>query len=154
MIVVLVAVGKIRGTPYEALLQDYLRRFTSPIAVTELDERKTLSPIQLRQREGEMLAEKIPPASFVVALDPRGKIFSSENLAAFMRQHQDGGMRDICFIVGGADGLSDDILARSQLRLSLGAMIWPHLLARVMLVEQLYRTQQILAGHPYHRGSH
>ncbi len=147
-----VAVGKIRGTPYEALLQDYLRRFTSPIAVTEVDERKTLSPIQLRQREGEMLAEKIPPASFVVALDPRGKIFSSENLATFVQQRQDDGTRDMAFIIGGADGLSDDILARTQLRLSLGAMIWPHLLARVMLVEQLYRAQQILAGHPYHRG--
>ena len=147
-----VAVGKIRGTPYEALLQDYLRRFTSPIAVTEVDERKTLSPIQLRQREGEMLAEKIPPASFVVALDPRGKIFSSENLATFVQQRQDDGTRDMVFILGGADGLSDDIVARTQLRLSLGAMIWPHLLARVMLVEQLYRAQQILAGHPYHRG--
>jgi len=147
-----VAVGKIRGTPYEALLHDYLRRFTSPIAVTEVDERKTLSPIQLRQREGEMLAEKIPPASFVVALDPRGKIFSSENLATFVQQRQDDGTRDMAFIIGGADGLSDDILARTQLRLSLGAMIWPHLLARVMLVEQLYRAQQILAGHPYHRG--
>ncbi len=99
-----------------------------------------------------MLAEKIPPASFVVALDPRGKIFSSENLATFVQQRQDDGTRDMAFIIGGADGLSDDILARTQLRLSLGAMIWPHLLARVMLVEQLYRAQQILAGHPYHRG--
>lgn len=147
-----VAVGKIRGTPYEALLQDYLRRFTSPITITEVDERKTLSPIQLRQREGELLAEKIPATSYVVALEPRGKIFSSENLATFVQQRQDDGTRDMAFIIGGADGLSDDILARTQLRLSLGAMIWPHLLARVMLVEQLYRAQQILAGHPYHRG--
>jgi len=147
-----VAVGKIRGTPYEALLQDYLRRFTSPITVIEVDERKALSPLQLRQREGVLLTEKIPAAAYVIALDPRGKIFSSENLATFVRQRQDDGTRDIAFIIGGADGLSDDIVARTQLRLSLGAMIWPHLLARVMLIEQLYRAQQILAGHPYHRG--
>lgn len=147
-----VAVGKIRGTPYEALLQDYLRRFTSSTTIIEVDERKALSSTQLRQREGELLAEKIPPASYAVALDPRGKIFSSENLATFLQQRQDDGTRDMAFIIGGADGLSDDILARTRLRLSLGAMIWPHLLARVMLVEQLYRAQQILAGHPYHRG--
>lgn len=147
-----VAVGKIRGTPYDALLQDYLRRFTSPVTVIEVDERKTLSPMQLRQREGELLATKIPATSSVVALDPRGKMLSSENLATFVQQRQDDGTRDMCFIIGGADGLSDDVLARAQFRLSLGAMIWPHLLARVMLIEQLYRAQQILAGHPYHRG--
>lgn len=146
------AVGKIRGTPYDPLLQDYLRRFTLPVTVIEVDERKTLAPAQLRQREGELLATKIPAASYMVALDPHGKILSSENLATFVQRRQDDGTRDMCFIIGGADGLSDDVLARAQFRLSLGAMIWPHLLARVMLIEQLYRAQQILAGHPYHRG--
>ncbi len=91
-------------------------------------------------------------ASYVVALDPHGKILSSESLATFVQRRQDDGTRDMCFIIGGADGLSDDVMARAQFRLSLGAMIWPHLLARVMLIEQLYRAQQILAGHPYHRG--
>ncbi|MEZ5647832.1 MAG: 23S rRNA (pseudouridine(1915)-N(3))-methyltransferase RlmH [Alphaproteobacteria bacterium] len=148
----ILAVGKCRGTAYEALVADYTRRFTFPVAVHEIDERKPMTAAQLRHRETTLLIEKIPSGAYTVALDPRGKTFSSEDIANFLRQRQEDGTRDVAFLIGGADGLTDEALTVARLRLSFGSMIWPHLLARVMLVEQLYRAQQILIGHPYHRG--
>jgi len=84
-------------------------------------------------------------------LDGRGKMLDSAGLARQLGSWRDQGTAGITFVIGGADGLGDDVLARADLVLSLGAMTWPHQLVRVMLAEQLYRAQTILSGHPYHR---
>jgi 23S rRNA (pseudouridine1915-N3)-methyltransferase len=84
-------------------------------------------------------------------LDGRGKTFSSEALAKQISAWQQRGDGSVVFLVGGADGLAESVRERADLLLSLGTMTWPHMLVRVMLIEQLYRAQQILAGHPYHR---
>ncbi len=102
-------------------------------------------------READLLLSALPKGATVVALDERGKALSSVELAHRLARWRDEGAGDIAFAIGGADGLDDAVRARADLVLSLGAMTWPHLMVRAMLAEQLYRAQQILAGHPYHR---
>jgi 23S rRNA (pseudouridine1915-N3)-methyltransferase len=98
-----------------------------------------------------LLADAVPKGATIIVLDQRGKTLSSEDFATRLGRWQDEGVGDLAFIIGGADGLDPAWRQRAALVLSLGAMTWPHVLARVMLAEQLYRAQSILAGHPYHR---
>ena len=98
-----------------------------------------------------MLLAAVPADAAVVALDESGQALSSRALAARIGRWRDDGRGCIAFLVGGADGLDDAVCARADLVLSFGKATWPHMLARAMLAEQLYRAQQILAGHPYHR---
>ncbi len=98
-----------------------------------------------------MLLDKVPDAAAVVALDERGKALSSRELAKRIGGWRDEGRGCIAFLIGGADGLDNTVRARADLTLSFGRLTWPHLLARGMLAEQIYRAQQIIAGHPYHR---
>jgi 23S rRNA (pseudouridine1915-N3)-methyltransferase len=93
----------------------------------------------------------LPRNAFAVALDPGGEALSSEALAAKLTRWQELG-RDLAFVIGGADGLGESLLARADAKFSLGAMVWPHLLVRAMLAEQLWRAFSINTGHPYHRG--
>jgi len=86
-----------------------------------------------------------------VAMDERGKAMASPDFAAWVARQRDDGIRDCAFVIGGADGLAPDIRDRADLTLSFGPMVWPHMLARAMLAEQLYRAASILAGTPYHR---
>ena len=86
-----------------------------------------------------------------VALDQTGRVLTSSEFAARMGAWRDRAVGDVAFLIGGASGLDSDVTEGADLVLSLGAMTWPHLLVRGMLAEQLYRAQQILAGHPYHR---
>jgi 23S rRNA (pseudouridine1915-N3)-methyltransferase len=146
----IIAVGRLRLSPFKAVEQDYAQRIAWPLSIREVEERRKLPPPQLKAREGQLLLDAVPRDAVVVALDGRGSALSSEALAIRLAGWQQGG-KDIAFLIGGADGLSDAVLERAAFTLSLGAMTWPHLLARGMLLEQLYRAQQILAGHPYHR---
>ena len=109
------------------------------------------SQVILKRAEAELLLAAIPQGSVVVALDERGKALSSEAFAAKMGAWRDQGAADIAFLIGGADGHGDAVRARADFLLALGPMTWPHMLVRGMLTEQIYRAQQILAGHPYHR---
>jgi 23S rRNA (pseudouridine1915-N3)-methyltransferase len=146
--IAVIAVGRVRDGPEQALCQRYTRQIVWPLAIHE---------VEARQRgggpapEGDLLLQRIPDGATVVALDGRGQALGSEALASRIANWRDGGVRDLAFLIGGADGLSDAVRRRADLLLSLGPMTWPHLLARAMLLEQLYRAQQILAGHPYHR---
>ncbi len=106
----------------------------------------------LKAREGELILGALPPAIPFVALDERGTQLSSRALAERIAAWRDQGSPELAFAIGGADGLHSMVLDRANLTLSLGSMTWPHLMVRGMLLEQLYRAQQILAGHPYHRG--
>ncbi len=147
----LAAVGRMKRSPLEAAFDDYARRLSWPLTVKEVEEKRPLPPEQLMAAEGQLLLSALPPEASVAALEPTGKDLSSEDFAAWIERLQDEGVRDLAFVIGGADGLSPDVLARADRKLRLGAMIWPHLLVRVMLAEQLFRAQSILAGHPYHR---
>jgi 23S rRNA (pseudouridine1915-N3)-methyltransferase len=123
-----------------------------PPAIVEVDERRSLPPVQLKAREGELILGALPAGVPFLALDERGVQWSSRALAERIAAWRDRGSPELTFAIGGADGLHSTVLDRADVTLSLGSMTWPHLLVRGMLLEQLYRAQQILAGHPYHRG--
>jgi len=122
-----------------------------PIAIVELEEKRRLPPAALKEREGELILAALPAAARLVALDEAGQAWTSPEFAARLAGWRDGGTGALAFAIGGAEGLGQRVIERADAVLSLGAMTWPHLLARGMLLEQLYRAQQILAGHPYHR---
>lgn len=163
----ILAVGRAKSGPEAALIAEYSRRLQWPLSIEEVEERRPLSGPALKAREGELLAEaldrtgpKKPGAhksgqktgrQILVALDERGRLLGSREFAGKMAAWQDQGAAETVFIIGGADGLAEALRDRADLVLSLGQMTWPHMLARAMLVEQIYRAQQILAGHPYHR---
>ncbi|MEO0360149.1 MAG: 23S rRNA (pseudouridine(1915)-N(3))-methyltransferase RlmH [Pseudomonadota bacterium] len=148
----IVAVGRQKGGPEAALTQDYLARFDAagrtlglgPAAVTEVEDRK-------RVGESRLLLEAAPKDAWLVALDERGRTMSSRGFATLLAAKRDEGRREAAFLIGGADGHDDALRGRADLLLSFGEMVWPHMLARAMLAEQLYRAASILAGAPYHR---
>ena len=155
MRIAVIAVGKWKSGPERDLFEEYAGRLGWPVTLKEVEEHRKVPAAQLMAREGELLLAALPKAAsglFVVALDPRGKALSSEELAHHFRQWRDKrGVKELAFLIGGADGLSGAVRERANFILSFGAMTWPHLLVRALLAEQLYRAQAILTGHPYHR---
>jgi 23S rRNA (pseudouridine1915-N3)-methyltransferase len=152
MRITLVAVGRAKSDATVALYQDFAKRLRWPLRLHEVEERSPLPPEARKKREGERLIAALPKAVRLVALNGRGKSLDSGSFAALIGRWQDEGLGDLAFVIGGAEGLSSEVLERADLTLSLGRMTWPHLLVRVLLTEQLYRAQCILDGHPYHRG--
>ena len=140
------AIGRARG-PVAELCADYAKRMTWAFALKELD----IKPAT-QERESAALLAAVPDGAKVVICDERGKNLSSQSFADKLSDWQDGGVRDVAFLLGGADGHTEALRERADLLLSFGQLTWPHMLARTMLLEQIYRAQQIIAGHPYHRG--
>jgi 23S rRNA (pseudouridine1915-N3)-methyltransferase len=145
------AVGRLKPGPLLDLQRDYAKRIRWPLSIREVEEKRKLAAAELKEREGALLLAGVPETAVAVALDERGAALSSAAFAEKIRGWRDRGA-DVVFLLGGADGHADTVRGRADLLLAFGTMTWPHLLARVMLLEQLYRAQQILAGHPYHRG--
>ena len=152
----ILAVGRLRAGSEATLVADYLARFDrtgrplglGPVRVVEVEDKRGGGPAA----EAGLLAAAVPAGAFLVALDERGDQLDSPAFANLLRQAADSGRRDLALLIGGADGLDPTLRDRAERRLSLGRMVWPHMLARVMLAEQLYRAASILAGSPYHRG--
>ena len=147
----IIAVGRLKPGPLKALEAHYAAHITWPFVLREVEERRKLPAPELMAREAALLLAAVPADAVAVALDARGTALSSEAFAARLAHWRDGGAAEVAFLIGGADGLADAVRRKAAFALSLGAMTWPHFLARGMLLEQLYRAQQILAGHPYHR---
>jgi 23S rRNA (pseudouridine1915-N3)-methyltransferase len=134
------------------LQQQYAGRIAAPgISLIELEERRKLPAPELKRREAGLILATLPAGARLVALDERGRQWGSREFADRLAAWRDAGAAALAFAIGGAEGLGDAVIDRADAVMSLGAMTWPHVLARVMLLEQLYRAQQILAGHPYHR---
>lgn len=138
MLLHVIARGKIARSPEGELVARYEKRLTWPVRLTELPE------------TGGRVPEPQNPYKTVL-LDERGKNLSSEELADIIGRWRDDGMREARFVLGAADGHSQQERAEADLLLAFGKATWPHLLARAMVMEQLYRATTILAGHPYHR---
>ena len=149
------AVGRLRSGPERDLADDYYQRFDrtgrplglGPVAEHEVEDKKGGGMVP----EAELLSRCIPAGSLLVTLDERGKLMSSPDFAAHLARWRDAGRQDAAFVIGGADGIAPELRARAEFSVSFGAMVWPHMLVRVMLAEQLYRAATILAGGPYHR---
>jgi 23S rRNA (pseudouridine1915-N3)-methyltransferase len=151
MRLLILAVGRMKGGPHGALQSHYGDRLTWPLDIREVEERRALPSAERKAREGEKLLAALPADAVLVALDERGTQLSSLGFADRLKRWRDTGTRTLAFALGGADGLAEPVLLKAALTLSLGPLTWPHLLARGLLLEQLYRAQQIIAGHPYHR---
>jgi len=144
----IVAVGRAKAGPERDLVQHYLKRMAQPLDLKEVEAK---AANDAKRSEGEKLLAAAPKDAVIVALDERGKELSSRQLADRIAGWRDDGIRDIVFLIGGADGLDGRVRERADLLLSFGRVTWPHMLMRGMLAEQIYRAQCILAGHPYHR---
>lgn len=140
-----------RQGPEQALYDAYAARIRDTITLSEVDVRQKLDPDRLAAKEAELLLAAAARAEIIIALDERGDNPSSRDFAARLAKWRDDGVSEAAFLIGGANGLSETVRKRAHYRLSFGAMTWPHLMVRGLLAEQLYRAQQIHAGHPYHR---
>ncbi len=148
----IVAIGRARSGPEAMLFKHYADRVTQwPITLVEQDLRRRTAPDRIVAAEAALLQQSVPAGALVVALDERGRQHTSREFAQLLRGQQDEGRRDIAFLIGGADGLAASVREDAARVLSLGQATWPHLLVRGLLAEQIYRAQQILSGHPYHR---
>ena len=152
MNILIAAIGKMKKkSPEEILMGDYIKKTRWPITVKELEEKKALSDEQLKVAESTLLLSAVPQGAKIIALDETGALVSSRELAAQVRDWQDQGVGTITFLIGGANGHADILKNKADLKLSFGRMTLPHMLARVVLAEQIYRVKTILDGHPYHR---
>ncbi|MFC4669038.1 23S rRNA (pseudouridine(1915)-N(3))-methyltransferase RlmH [Seohaeicola nanhaiensis] len=149
------AVGRLRAGPEKTLIDDYLTRFDrtgrplglGPAKLAEVDDRKGGG----MTAEADLLRRAAPQGALLCVLDERGKTLTSPKFAETLAGWRDTGRQDVAILIGGADGLDPALRAEADFALSFGAMVWPHMLVRVMLSEQLYRAATILAGGPYHR---
>jgi 23S rRNA (pseudouridine1915-N3)-methyltransferase len=145
----IIAVGRLRKGEEAGLYERFAGRLVPPPIVTEIAEGRG-SAAEVRRREASALLAALPDPAFAVALDLGGAAPDSERFAREVEQWSSLG-RPVCFLIGGAEGLDASVIQRADRVLSLGAMTWPHMLARAMLAEQLYRAQAIRNGHPYHK---
>lgn len=160
MRIAILAAGLARGTPQNALVEEYLTRARgigrqqgiNALVVEEVAISKLREARARIAEEGEKLAGRIPPGAHVISLDARGKGMTSEAFAEMLGAMRDAGARDLVFLIGGPDGLDPGPLVKPGRKLAFGAQTWPHLFVRVMLAEQIYRALTILGNHPYHRG--
>jgi 23S rRNA (pseudouridine1915-N3)-methyltransferase len=149
------AVGRLRNGPERDLYDDYLTRFDrigralalGPAQLIEVEDKKGGG----MPAEAALLQRAIPDGALICTMDARGRVMSSPDFAKMLANWRDQGRQDVSFVIGGADGIDPDLRARADASLSFGKMVWPHMLVRVMLAEQLYRAASILAGGPYHR---
>jgi len=155
MRLLLCAVGRLRAGPERALVDDYLSRTDrtgrplglGPVTEHEVEDKKGGG----MGAEGLLLSKVVPEGAALCVLDERGKTLSSPEFAQALATWRDAGRQDAAFVIGGADGVDLALRQRADLLISFGRMVWPHMLVRVMLAEQLYRAATILSGSPYHR---
>ncbi|WP_339691946.1 23S rRNA (pseudouridine(1915)-N(3))-methyltransferase RlmH [Celeribacter baekdonensis] len=151
----IIAVGRLRAGPEAALIDDYTTRFNrtgralglGPLTLSEVEDKKGGG----MKAEAALLERALPKGTVIVTMDERGKLLSSPDFADKLAGWRDAGRSDVAFVIGGADGIDPALRAQADFSVSLGKMVWPHMLVRAMLTEQLYRAASILAGSPYHR---
>lgn len=154
MRMVIAAVGRLRQGPEAKLVADYLERHAKagralglpPVTLAEVEDKRGGG----MAAEAALLSKVIPEGAALVVLDEHGQMLSSPELASRIAGWRDQA-RDVAFVIGGADGIDPMLRDRADLAISFGRMVWPHMLVRVMLTEQIYRATTILAGSPYHR---
>ena len=153
------AVGKMKEKPYRQMADEYLKRLSrygkfAEVELPDLPEPANASAAeqeQIREREGEMMLARIKPSDYVIALTIPGRQWDSPGLSRHLSELVTRGKSDVVFLIGGSLGLSRACVDRADEELSMSAMTFPHQLARVMLLEQLYRAMKIQSGERYHK---
>ena len=151
--------GRLKRAPEAALCADYQARAEklgrqvglSKVDIVEVAEAQEAQSAARKSREAEALTAKLSAGAQVICLDEHGQHVDSKQFSTIIKNAADGGVSELAFVVGGPDGLSPDILAAATRTLCFGRMTWPHRLARVMLLEQIYRAVTLMVNHPYHR---
>lgn len=159
MRVILLAVGRMKKGPETELAQRYLKRAEQVgrqiglrgVEIIEIRESRASDAGKRMIEESIALANVMPDGAVTIMLDERGDSLSSADFADQFRKWRDAGVPAAVFIIGGPDGLSASLRDKARLKLAFGAATWPHQMARIMLLEQIYRAITILSGHPYHR---
>lgn len=155
----LITVGKMKEKPYRQMADEYLKRLsrygkTEEIELPDLPEPANSSPaieMQIKAKEGESILARIKPSDYVIAMTIPGKQWDSPGLSRHLDDIMNHGNSSIVFVIGGSLGLSEQVIARADEEISMSKMTFPHQLARVMLLEQLYRAMKIRAGERYHK---
>jgi 23S rRNA (pseudouridine1915-N3)-methyltransferase len=139
------ASGAMKSTaPYQILWDDYSKRLNWKVNLFEFNHKDS-------QKVNAQIEKKLVPSAFTYVLDETGKALSSTKFASRINTHALHGESHLQFVIGPHDGLSPTLKKNADYLLSFGQQTWPHMLIRIMLIEQLYRAQQITAGHPYHK---
>lgn len=155
----ILSIGRLKAGPEQELCARYLGRLAKAgpaiglevVPLVELPESRAGSAAERKRDEARRMMALIPERAAAIVLDERGRDLSTADLSGWIGQRRDDGVRDLAIIIGGPDGLDDEVRSRADLVLSFGRLTWPHQLVRVMLAEQLYRVATVLSGHPYHR---
>jgi len=155
----LLCIGRMKAGADKDLLDRYLDRArkagralgVADVSVVELAESRAQRTEDRKSEEARTILQAVPAGAKLVVLDENGKHLTSPAFSARMETWKDESVADIVFTIGGADGHGQEVLARADLKLALGAMTWPHQIARILLCEQIYRAITIQSGHPYHR---
>ena len=159
MSVTILAVGRMKEKPYRMMADEYMKRLSrygkfEEVELPDLPEPANTSPAierQIREKEGEAILSRIRPGSHVIAMTIPGKQWDSPGLSRHLDELMTRGASDIVFVIGGSLGLSEQVIARAEEEMSMSKMTFPHQLARVMLMEQLYRARKLRAGERYHK---
>lgn len=160
MRMVLAAVGRLKQGAERELAAAYRKRAEAvgrslglrQIEVVEIRESRARDAERRRTEESIAIANVLPDGAVIIVFDEAGENIDSLGLAALLKKCREENRTAVCFVIGGADGITQSLRGRARCVLAFGAATWPHQLVRIMLLEQLYRAGTILAGHPYHRG--
>ncbi|NOT72531.1 MAG: 23S rRNA (pseudouridine(1915)-N(3))-methyltransferase RlmH [Hyphomicrobium sp.] len=159
MRLIIAAVGKLKDAEERGICERYAKRLAvtgkpvgfGPLEITELNESRAETVDARKADEAQRLLKAATGATLKIALDENGRQFTSDAFAKLLGRHADSGVKTCALLIGGPDGHGADVLGSADIKLSLGSFTLPHGLARVVLIEQLYRAATILTGHPYHR---
>ncbi|MCR5225126.1 MAG: 23S rRNA (pseudouridine(1915)-N(3))-methyltransferase RlmH [Alphaproteobacteria bacterium] len=145
------AIGKLKNAHISELILDYKKRMVGHLEIREFELKKAnnLSTQAIKEHEAKLLLADIPDNACVIAMDETGMTFSSREFAGYISRESTAGFSSFVFIIGGADGLHDIVRKSAHKIFSLGRITLPHMLARLVLVEQIYRAERIMANHPY-----
>lgn len=145
------AIGKLKNSPILNLINDYKNRIRNEIEIKEFEFKRSqnLSIDTIKIEEAKLLTSDVAKNSYLISMDERGELLSSHDLANLVKQKSSKGCSSFVFFIGGADGLHDSIRKQSNKMISFGRITLPHMLARLILIEQIYRIEKIMDNHPY-----
>ncbi len=149
----ILAIGKSKHSFIAEGEAEYIKRLRpyAPLEIQELEAKTDLPEAQMKDVEAEMLLKRVPERAVLIALDENGKKFTSKEFSDWLAKQALSGAHEFCFVIGGAVGLGEQVKKASRLMLSLSPMTFTYQMARLLLVEQLYRATTVMKGIPYHK---